>query len=134
MPLRLAMPREELESLRREATSSTVEVCGLLIGRRRRGLVEVVRVVRARNVEPSPTSFKVPPEDLYRAMVEAEREGLEVVGVYHSHPAPPHPSPTDLEGMARWPVVWLIISSLDGSARAYTLEGGLVSEVELSPL
>ena len=103
-----------------------------MIGRRRDSVVEVLKVVRARNVESSPMSFKVAPEDLYRAVVEAEREGLEVVGVYHSHPAPPSPSPMDLEGMARWPIVWLIISSLDGSSRAFILEEGLVSEVEVS--
>lgn len=68
------------------------EACGLLLGRGR----EVHRIRPARNVDASPTRYTIDPADHFAALREARREGLTVIGAYHSHPAgPPEPSPTD---------------------------------------
>ena len=59
------------------------EACGLLVGRGH----EVVRVVPARNVDPSPVRYTVAPEDHFAALRAARRDGLDVIGAWHSHPA-----------------------------------------------
>ena len=47
--------------------------------------------------------YSLDPSDLLRAEAEAERLGLEILGVYHSHPDhPARPSETDLELALPW--------------------------------
>lgn len=47
--------------------------------------------------------YTLDPHDLLRAEAEAERLGLEILGVYHSHPDhPAQPSETDLEMALPW--------------------------------
>lgn len=68
------------------------EACGLLVGRGH----DVQRIVPARNVDPSPSRYTIDPADHFAALREARRDGLTVIGAYHSHPAgPPRPSPSD---------------------------------------
>jgi len=68
------------------------EACGLLVGRGG----EVLRVVPARNVDPSPLRYTIAPEDHFATLRAARRDGLEVIGAWHSHPAgAPEPSASD---------------------------------------
>jgi desampylase len=68
------------------------EACGLLVGR---GHV-VHRIRPARNLDASPSRYTIDPADHFAALREARRDGLAVIGAYHSHPAgPPEPSPSD---------------------------------------
>lgn len=47
--------------------------------------------------------YTLDPRDLLRAEAEAERLGLDILGVYHSHPDhPARPSETDLELALPW--------------------------------
>ena len=63
------------------------EVCGLLAGEKVRGEVFLIRrIYRTRNASNSPLRYEIDPEDMYRAFLDAEREGMEIVGAYHSHP------------------------------------------------
>jgi proteasome lid subunit RPN8/RPN11 len=69
------------------------EACGLLFGRDGR----VSRVRPVSNSEPSPVSYILDPRDQMTAMKEMEAEGLELVGIYHTHPeSPAMPSLTDI--------------------------------------
>ena len=61
------------------------ECCGVLIGRDVDGVREVLRVVSVEATQKTNRYF-VAPEDLLRAGREAEAAGLDVVGIYHSHP------------------------------------------------
>ncbi len=130
-PRVLRIGERELKSLVRKALSTPIEVCGLLLGRERGEVVEVVEVMEASNLASSPYLFEVNPEDVYRALKEAEKRGVDLVGIYHSHPAAPNPSSKDQEGMRRWPMTWLIISSLDGSVKAYRLSEEGLEEVKV---
>lgn len=68
------------------------EACGLLVGRGR----VVHRIAPARNLDASPVRYTIDPADHFAALRAARRDGLAVVGAYHSHPAgPPAPSATD---------------------------------------
>ncbi|RLF11759.1 MAG: hypothetical protein DRJ98_02665 [Thermoprotei archaeon] len=128
---KIEMDEDWLKALVKEASTSPQEVCGFLLGSVEGETVKVLRVYPSVNVAPSPTRFVVRPEDIYEAHVKAEKLGLEVVGIYHSHPAPPNPSDADLEGMKKWPIIWLIVSSLDGSVKAYIFRGATAVELEL---
>jgi len=119
-----------LDALDRHARDdSPRECCGLLIGS---GDV-VSRAVPARNDAPGTTRYLINPADHFSALRAARRDGLSVVGAYHSHPASaPVPSPTDLtEGLPDF--LYLIVSprqQTPGSdIRAYWLGGDVVAGV-----
>jgi proteasome lid subunit RPN8/RPN11 len=79
------------------------------------------------------TSFSVNPEEQYRLLVEAEERGEDLIGIFHSHPAPPFPSSRDQQNMKLNPVVWLIASKDSGVwvGKAFLMEGNQVTEVDL---
>ncbi len=100
--LRLAPePRAEIERSAREAYPS--EVCGVLLGRRVGDGIAVEEVARARNLRvgaapggESARSFELDPGALVAAEDRARTLGLEIVGIWHSHPdAPAIPSEED---------------------------------------
>ncbi len=97
-------------------------------------------IVYANHVEPmenesntNRATFSVNPESEYQLLIEAEERGELLVGIYHSHPAPPEPSKTDLRNMRLNPVVWIIASKLTGNwiTKAYVLEAENVSEISI---
>ncbi|MFW9925993.1 MAG: M67 family metallopeptidase [Candidatus Thorarchaeota archaeon] len=78
-------------------------------------------------------SFKVNPEEQYRLFTEAEERTEELVCIFHSHPAPPYPSKTDIQNMKLNPVAWLIASkeSGDWESRAYLMNEETVEEIKV---
>lgn len=105
------------------------EVCGVLVGRVEGTRVRVERVVRARNLneERAEDRYQLAPDDFLAADAAARADGLEIVGIWHTHPsAPPKPSLTDLE--AAWEgYSYLILSVVEGAlagSRSWRLEGG----------
>lgn len=58
--------------------------------------------------------FVIEPSEMMQAMMRARKEGLEIVGVYHSHPD--HPAaPSVFDRDAAWPEwSYLILSVADG--------------------
>ncbi len=79
------------------------------------------------------TTFSVNPESEYQLLVEAEELGESLVGIYHSHPAPPEPSTTDLRNMRLNPVAWLIASKQTGEwiTKVYILEDENANEIPI---
>jgi proteasome lid subunit RPN8/RPN11 len=63
-----------------------IEACGLLIGMKQLAKKSVSEVRKAPNVLNSTSRYEVSPEAELQVFLDAERMGLEVVGVYHSHP------------------------------------------------
>jgi len=98
------------------------EACGLLFGDVSGKEAVVKKVVMVRNVLESPTNFQVDPEEFLKELSKAEKEGMQFIGFFHSHPAAPQPSPTDVRYMRLWPGdIWLVISSVDYSMKAYRI-------------
>ncbi len=130
--MKLVLTRKQLEEVIAHALEeSPNEACGLLAGRAGR----VEEVYPLPNVEKSPFRYRADPEAQFRAMVDIEEKGLEILGIYHSHPSfPPYPSATDIE-MAYYPeAVYLIISLRDPERpqfRAFSLAGDQPEEVEV---
>lgn len=99
-----------------------IESCGLLFGWITNEEAVVKKIVITRNVLKSSIEFQINPEEFIKHISEAEREGLRLIGFYHSHPAVPRPSVIDVKYMKLWPKsIWLIISSIDYSIEAYQM-------------
>ncbi len=93
------------------------EVAGILVGRVEGDTAIAYYLHLARNVRESPVEFEAEPWHVVQAHVSAETYGLEVIGVFHTHPVcPPRPSARDVEGMKRWPYIWVIACSSDVEA------------------
>ena len=75
-----------------------LETCGLLIGQSNNAEVVVGDAIAARNLnrERAHDRFELDPRAFFDAERMARHAGLELVGVWHSHPDhPPRPSATD---------------------------------------
>lgn len=106
------------------------ESCALLCGSARGGDSEVRAVEAVANADASPNKFSMDAGDLIRAYERAASGGMDVVGIFHSHPySEAFPSETDLAYMRTNPVPWLIYSGLDGAMRAFVLDGDAAREV-----
>jgi len=109
-----------------------VEACALLFGRLSQNEAVVEKVEFAPNRLQSTVRFEVDPGKVAAAITEAETEGLDFVGLFHSHPAPAAPSSIDSKYMKLWgDALWLILSSIDGKLAAYQLSGGTVKEATI---
>jgi len=82
----------------------------------------VTDVIAVKNSDSSPVSFSIDPDDLIEGYQLSESRNLQVVGIFHSHPAEPFPSSIDKRYMKINPVVWLIYSTVTNEARAYIFE------------
>jgi proteasome lid subunit RPN8/RPN11 len=81
------------------------ECCGLLEGVRSEDAVQVTALHASPNLAADPDRFEIDPALQFRLL----REGRNVVGCYHSHPAgQAEPSPRDAEGAGETGFVWLI--------------------------
>jgi [CysO sulfur-carrier protein]-S-L-cysteine hydrolase len=119
----LSLQRSHVELLKQEAQRVfPVEACAILFGRLSENEAVVEKVEIAQNRLRSSTRFEVDPSKVARSIVEAEKEGLEFVGLFHSHPAPAVPSEIDRKFMRLWDdTVWLILSSTENRLDAFQL-------------
>lgn len=104
-----------------------LEACGLLAGINHR----VEKVIGVRNQAQSPVRFVMDPYEQLKAFDWIESNGLDLLGIFHSHPAGPETaSATDI-AEAAYEVVHIIWSRLgDGwQARGFWIESGKASEV-----
>lgn len=104
-----------------------LEACGLLVGRNN----TVHRFVPCTNEAASARVYSIPGKELLRAERAAEDDGLEVIGVFHSHThSEPYPSPTDV-AQAPDPGWHYVIVSLKREApetRSYRIVDGAITE------
>ncbi len=138
-PLRIArieltsLHRRQLYGIRRRAWPN--EGCAILLGTfNEHGLTaRVVRVAETENIAQSKAAFVIDPEHLYCILTAAAEEGLEQVGIYHSHPISPEPSASDLEFMKYNPCVWVIDGKykLRFRMRAFQLWQGFLISVDI---
>ncbi len=83
------------------------EACGLLGGVGGRATV----VLPIENQSHSTIRFRMEPAAQVRAMMDLERTGQELLGIYHSHPSgPSSPSATDVAEAAYPEVAYLVWS------------------------
>lgn len=126
----LVLKRAHMYAMQRHINyEAPLEACGLLGGKD--GQVELVLPVK--NAAESPVRFSMDPRAQLRAMQQIEMEGLELIGIFHSHPrGSSEPSKTDI-AEARYPVVNIVWSKAGRrwQARGFWIENNQVTEVPL---
>ena len=129
----MRLQRHHVDLLKQEAEKvHPVEACAMLFGKLSQNEAVVEKVELAPNELQSTVRFEIDPEKVAAAITEAEKEGLNFIGLFHSHPAPAAPSSIDLKFMKLWgDALWLILSSIEGNLAAYQLSDGTVKEVTI---
>jgi len=111
------------------------ECCGLLIGKSTMKIFDVKETAPTENIRKSGVSFEADAELVYGAITTAEAKGLEIVGIYHSHPnMRAFISAADAEAMKLWPnMVWLVlgVSERIVEKKAFMLKGKKIIELEI---
>lgn len=109
------------------------EACGLLIGNPENN--QVVSFYPTANAANSSKVYTVAPSDHLKADRTAEAEGLEIIGVMHSHThTTAYPSPTDVAQAPDPTWHYLIVSLREAEPvlRSYRIVEGIISEEEIS--
>lgn len=108
------------------------EACGVLGGH----ASEVEVVIPVENVEHSPVRYRMDPQEQVRALLSLEDRGMDLVGIFHSHPLGPAGfSPTDFDEASYPEAAYLVWSQSRGTwiCRAFRIdEGRGVYEITLT--
>lgn len=105
------------------------EACGILAGKD--GTVR--KVYRMTNSEGSQITYRIDPGEQFRTMKEMRQEGLDMVAIYHSHPASPaYPSATDVKFAVYEDPAYVIVSLANNetAVRAYTIRNKEIKEIK----
>lgn len=79
-----------------------LEICGLLVGTRDGKSARVAEVHEVDSLDQSELTYSMDPLKYMKIERAASERGLQIVGIYHTHPATePYPSPTDVT-RAHW--------------------------------
>ena len=110
-----------------------VECCGLLAGRD----AVITHAYPARNAaNDRATQYEIAPHELFQLMREIRGAGLQLLGIYHSHPhGANEPSRTDIARAYYPDTAYFIISPQPQEARpvrAFAIRDGVVSELDIS--
>jgi [CysO sulfur-carrier protein]-S-L-cysteine hydrolase len=132
MPTPIRIRREILARLLDEARRSPeIECCGLLAGA---GGV-ITEVLPARNALASATAYEIAPEELFRLFRQLREQGLDHLGIYHSHPATDNaPSPSDIARAYYPEAAYFIISPREDAPRpirVFEIRNGAASELRI---
>ncbi len=103
------------------------ESCAILFGK----VNKISDIFLTENIEKSPMSFTISNEQLIEAYRTAEERGMEIVGIFHSHPnSDAFPSNTDEKFMQSNPVAWIIYSGINKNFKAFILESD-ITEIQI---
>lgn len=94
------------------------ESCALLLGDNDK----VLKILPMRNIDESPVTFSIEPAELLHAYNLAESKGMQVIAIFHSHPAKPWPSSIDIKFMEINPIVWVIYSTTESQLKAFVYD------------
>ncbi len=97
------------------------ECCGILLGRADASAIRVTTLLRAGNTrtDSAHNRYNIAPQELIAAQREARKQGLDIVGFYHSHPD--HParwSQTDFAEAHWFGCAYVITAISHGKAEA----------------
>lgn len=117
-----------LKQIRKEAPD---EACGILAGKDGR----VEKIYKMSNPDKSSETFFMDPKEQIKVMKKIRKNGLEMVGIYHSHTkTDAYPSQRDVE-FAFYPEVSYVIISLKNKdnpyIRSFKIENNKIKEEEI---
>lgn len=126
----LRMPRDVyLQMVAHCITGLPDEACGVLAGDPATG--SVARLYPTRNASASARVYSVDSRDLLHADRDAERNGMTLIGVFHSHThTDAYPSPTDVDQAPdpEWHYVVVSLRDTHPVVRSYRIAGGRIEE------
>jgi proteasome lid subunit RPN8/RPN11 len=128
----LTLTKAQLEEMIAHVDSlAPLEACGLLAGKNS----SVEKVLMVANQAQSEVQYAMKPLDQLNALEWIEANELELLGIFHSHPAGPEVvSSTDI-AQAYYQVVYVILSRAERirawRARGFWIENGGFCEVTL---
>jgi proteasome lid subunit RPN8/RPN11 len=126
----LTLTQEQLQQMIAHVSSHVpLEACGLLAGR----TSKVEAVLEVTNQAQSEVRFVMDPIEQLNAFEWIESNGLDLIGIFHSHPTGPETvSPTDIADAA-YAVVHVILARTNGAwhARGFWIENEKYNEVTL---
>lgn len=131
--LELVIPREFVAQMVTHCRACFPnEACGILAGHGN----TVTRIYPMTNVEPSPASYFMEPEEQFRVMKELRQDNLSMVAIFHSHPqSPAFPSAKDVSLAFYQDAMYVIVGLMnkqDPEIKAYTIIDGLITDVLFS--
>lgn len=118
--MRIRIPKTILKQIHTHGEASYPhEGAGLMLGKDQAGqrvVTDLLELENAREETARHNRYLLTAEDMLRGEKEADRLGLDIVGIFHSHPDHPNrPSEFDRE----WAIPWysyLITSVVEGKA------------------
>lgn len=130
----LRLTQDFFNELIRYADSKLPKECGVMLLGKIEGDAAIVEdLFFTDNPENTPAMFTVLPETLIEAYQAADSLGMELVGIYHSHPFyPAVPSSTDHAYMQTNDVAWIIYSNTLNVARTWKLKDSIPVEITTS--
>jgi proteasome lid subunit RPN8/RPN11 len=116
----IAIPVEILREIHAHGEQSYPEEgAGLLLGRSdgdRRQVTGILGLANSREDGARRNRYLLTPQDYLWGEEQAEQQGLEVLGVFHSHPDAPY-RPSEFDREWAWPsFTYVITSVMDGRA------------------
>lgn len=111
-------------------SESPIEACGYLAGT----AGEARLFIPMTNSDHSPEHFSFAPEEQFRALKQARKAGLQLMAVFHSHPASPARMSAEDIRLANDPeIVYIIVSLLNNEPviRGFRTAEQFVTEVIL---
>lgn len=125
----LVLEPRHLAAIRRHGEADyPAEACGMIGGVLEGGRKIAVQLVPLTNQrsDAARNRYLIDPESFQRAERQLERDGLEVIGVYHSHPD--HPAtPSAFDREHAWPWLSYVIVAVE-RGRAGELQNWVLSE------
>lgn len=127
----MRIPKKIMETIFAQGErESPNEACGYLAGT----AGEVRKAISLTNVDRSAEHFSLDPREQFAALRQARAEEIEILAVYHTHPASPaRPSAEDIRLAYDPAAVYVIASLVPGKqeAKAFRIRQGTVTPEEL---
>ncbi len=134
-PQIIQLRREDMEKMRCDVQArDPEEACGLLAGWFNGDIIQVLEVLPIENILHSPTRFRLNPQEQLAAFNWIDSHGLEMAGIYHSHPqGQTEPSATDVDE-AHYPEVAHLIWANQPTrwqCRAFFIQSGQIAPLKI---
>lgn len=123
--------KQKEELVKHSKKEAPDEACGILAGRNQR----VEKIYKMTNTDRSSKTFFMDPKQQLKVMKEIRNQGLEMVGIYHSHlDTAAYPSAHDVE-LTYYPEASCVIVSVkdrpNPSLRSFKIVEGKITEEEV---
>ena len=128
--MKLEIPARVFRRILEQAgTEAPIEACGILAGSNGK----VRKAYTMTNADKSRTHFMMEPKEQFEVVKDIRSSGLEMLAIYHSHPATPaRPSQEDIRLSFTPGVTYVIVSLQDSNGpvvKGFNIEDDNVTEV-----